>query len=373
MATPPLLRLDDTLGAAFVGVICAAVLHGVSLVQAWYYATHQNDGWLIKSLVTFVMIFDTIHQALISHTVYSYLVTNYGNPQQLGYLVWSLLVEVLFNGFTAFLVQSFLTMRVWRLSGRNLWLTIPVCALVLGEFACVIAFTAKSLHLKTYIELASLKELSITVNALAAAGDVLIAVILCTLLHRSRTGFQRSDTMINKLIIFAVNTGVLTSLCAVASLISIVVAGNTFLYIAFFFCIGRLYSNSLLATLNARDKIRAASGGVQSTSEHLSFRETPMSPRSLKTTISRLGMRPAQTSISIKIDTTKEFASDNLGNPVGRKSVCDPDISDDLESGIEMARVIKVDRECVSSSDVSTSSKASFTCREEDNQNPEEA
>ena len=35
------------------------------------------------------------------------------------------------------------------------------------------------------------QRLSITVNALAAAGDVLIAGILCTLLHKSRTGFQR--------------------------------------------------------------------------------------------------------------------------------------------------------------------------------------
>ena len=36
-----------------------------------------------------------------------------------------------------------------------------------------------------------LQPLSITVNALAAAGDVLIAGTLCTLLHLSRTGFHR--------------------------------------------------------------------------------------------------------------------------------------------------------------------------------------
>jgi hypothetical protein len=28
------------------------------------------------------------------------------------------------------------------------------------------------------------------VNVLAAAGDVLIALILCTMLHRSKTGFR---------------------------------------------------------------------------------------------------------------------------------------------------------------------------------------
>jgi hypothetical protein len=59
------------------------------------------------------------------------------------------------------------------------------------------------------------------VNILAAAGDVLIAAMLCTMLHVQRTGFKKSDTMINKLMIFVVNTGLLTSVCAVMSLVSV--------------------------------------------------------------------------------------------------------------------------------------------------------
>lgn len=48
------------------------------------------------------------------------------------------------------------------------------------------------------------------VNVLAAAGDVLIAATLCIILHRSKTGFRVSDTMINRLMAFCVNTGLLT-------------------------------------------------------------------------------------------------------------------------------------------------------------------
>ncbi|KDR81049.1 hypothetical protein GALMADRAFT_153413 [Galerina marginata CBS 339.88] len=298
--------LDNTLGAAFIGLVVASLLHGVSVVQAWYYFGHQSDTWSLKALVGAVMFFDTVHQILITHTVYTYTVTNWGNPEQLGLIVWSMLVEVVFNGLTAFLVQSFLAMRVWRLSNRKKLLTTVVALLVVGEFGCVIAFTAIALHLKTYEQLSKLKYLSILVNGLAAAGDVLIAGTLCTLLHFSRTGFHRSDTMINKLILFAVNTGFLTSLCAVASLISarIVVAGNTFLYIAFFFCIGRLYTNSLLATLNARKMIRGAGEAIHSTSENLS-----LSLREFPKNGAISSRRP--TNISIKIDTTKEFATDS--------------------------------------------------------------
>ena len=73
-----------------------------------------------------------------------------------------------------------------------------------------IAYTLARLQLKTYAELKGLKVgllnrfpilskeltpqpqyLSILVNVLAAAGDILIAAALCILLHRSRTSSQR--------------------------------------------------------------------------------------------------------------------------------------------------------------------------------------
>ncbi|KIM38949.1 hypothetical protein M413DRAFT_447593 [Hebeloma cylindrosporum] len=295
--------LDETLGAAFAGLVAAATLHGVSIVQAWYYYTHQNDTWLVKLLVGAVMLFDTIHQVLITHTVYWYTVTSWGKPPELQLIVRSMLIEVIFNGLTALLVQSFLAMRVWRLSKGNKLLTGVVASLVLGEFGAVVAYECISLQMTTYEELATLEYLSISVNVLAAAGDVLIAGSLCVLLHLSRTGFRRSDTMINKLMLFAVNTGV----CAVASLISILAAGHTFIYIAFFFCIGRLYTNSLLATLNARKMIRkAGSGANPSTPSDLSW-----SMKDFAKTTSAGPHRP--TNIAIKTDTTQEFAGDEGG------------------------------------------------------------
>ncbi|KAF8631313.1 hypothetical protein AX15_002459 [Amanita polypyramis BW_CC] len=298
-------------------------LRHLSCIQAWYYFTHQTDAWPIKALVSAVMLFDTMHQILITHTVYVYLVSYFGNFVRLQDLVWSLIVSGAFASRVYALLSPSIVGRGYfqrhygssgpKLLGRasvasnhNIWLTSIVSLLVVGEFACIIAFTSLSLPLKTFEQLAQLKYLSILVNALAAASDVLIAASLCTLLHRSRTGFHRSDTMINKLILFTVNTGCLTSLCAVASLISIVVAGETFLYIAFFFCIGRLYSNSLLATLNARKMIRGSADGIQSTGEDFNY---SVSLRDIPKTATIGSRRPAN--ISIKIDTTKELAMDH--------------------------------------------------------------
>jgi len=183
------------------------------------------------------------------------------------------------------------------------------------------------LHLSTFAQLASeLKSLSMAVNALAAAGDVLIAAILCAMLQKSRTGFKRSDTMINKLILFTMNTGLITSICAVASLISIIAAPTTLIYVGFYFTLGRFYANSLMATLNARQSIR---GGMDET---LSLSLGHMQRSNGSTAASK-----GQTNnIAIKVDTTKEYMRDNHGS--------DPELSISDEK-IDMGEAVNGVRE----------------------------
>ena len=55
--------------------------------------TYYNDSWAIKSLVLLVWALDSTHQGQITHTIYTYLVTEYGNPEQLGKIVPSLIVS----------------------------------------------------------------------------------------------------------------------------------------------------------------------------------------------------------------------------------------------------------------------------------------
>ncbi|KZP30493.1 hypothetical protein FIBSPDRAFT_1038163 [Athelia psychrophila] len=261
--------LDNTMGATLIGVIIGAALWGVSAMQVWYYFTnYPEDKWFYKWLVAGVFFSDTMHQILISHTIYTYLVTNFGNYVELGNLVWSIMLEVLFNGLTAILVQSFMIARIFMLAPRK-W-RWPACslvtALVLADFVGDVVYYARGFHIKTYAELTILKANTAAINGLAAAADILIALIMCTVLQRSRTGFKNSDTMINSLILFTMNTGLLTSMCALAALLSLELAPNTFIYIAFFFNVGRLYTNSLLATLNARQAIRAGLNQTQTVS-----------------------------------------------------------------------------------------------------------
>jgi len=47
----------------------------------------------------------------------------------------------------------------------------------------------------------------------------MITGLLCTLLHTSRSGMKATDDMITKLMIYAVNRGVATSVLAITSLV----------------------------------------------------------------------------------------------------------------------------------------------------------
>jgi hypothetical protein len=297
------IAIDNTFGACLIGTICSAVLYGVTCVQTWFYYTrYGNDPLWIKSLVLVCWICDTLHLICISHSVYYYLVSQYNVPLALFDMVWSILVEIFFNAIIGLLVQGFLTMRVWRLSGGNIPVTLVISAFVLAEFITTIIFAIKSLQMKTFIELLALKNLSMSTNVIAATSAVLIAGVLCYLLQNSRTGFKKSDSMITKLIVFSMNTGVLTSICALGSMISVIVWGHALIYAAFYFCMGRLYCNSLLATLNARRSIR----GIEEENE------SSYSLRGVQKNNGSVGGLKKQNGISIKIDTTQEYARDHL-------------------------------------------------------------
>ncbi|KAG6810845.1 hypothetical protein H0H92_010110 [Tricholoma furcatifolium] len=228
-------------------------------------------------------------------------------------MIWSLLLEALFTTLSGAGVQLFYTGRVWRLSEQNIVVTAFIAALVLANAA----WTIIAMQYKTFENLLKISNLTVTINALSTATDILIAVTLCFMLNKARTGFKTSDTMINRLIIFVINTGVITSLCAIAALTSVLVSPTTLIYASFYFCIGRLYTNSLLATLNARRSITA---GVYDDGTHMmvSLPPTINPPSSIMTgdnfDAAHSFKASANPDCSIVVNTTREIHDDRASS-----------------------------------------------------------
>ncbi|KAG7440404.1 uncharacterized protein BT62DRAFT_975955 [Guyanagaster necrorhizus] len=256
--------LHTTMGALMIGTILAAVLWGVSCMQTYEYFSmyRKTDDPRLKVMVVVVFLLDTVQQVFVTHTLYEYLVVHYYDPANLGVVEWSLLAQVAPSGLIALLVQSFFTYRVFILSRKNIPITLFLGSLVFAEFGVTIAYFVRGWSVKLVAEIPSkLTNLSRSMNAVGAAGDICITISLISLLQRSKSGFRRTDAMMNQLILFSLNSGLLTSICAITSLILVLVCPDTFLYITFYILLGRLYTNSLLATLNARFKIRGQQEG----------------------------------------------------------------------------------------------------------------
>jgi hypothetical protein len=90
----------------------------------------------------------------------------------------------------------------------------------------------------------------------AVLSDVFIAASLCILLHGNRSPVIETNTLVNTLIIYAINRCLLTSLVAVAEVIAFAIIPDSLWFIAIDFVIGKLYANSLLASLNSRSALR---------------------------------------------------------------------------------------------------------------------
>jgi len=132
------------------------------------------------------------------------------------------------------------------------WLTAILLFLALMHFVSGQVEAVELLLLRKSARFDSVTVPSILRLGSAALCDTAIAASLSYFLHKKRTGFKRSDEIINYLIVFSINSGLATSLISVASLITYLVAQKLWIYTALCFLIGRLYANTFLSSLNSR-------------------------------------------------------------------------------------------------------------------------
>ncbi|KAJ7142760.1 hypothetical protein C8R44DRAFT_974330 [Mycena epipterygia] len=155
-----------------------------------------------------------------------------------------------------------------------------------------------------------LETLVIVTNTLSAAVDVMISVILISLLYSEKTEFHTSTDIIKRLIVFAFTTGLPTTVFALLTAVSTAAFSNTLLYLFFYILLGKLYTNSLLVTLNSRDYIKfGGSNGVSGKQYSLEL-EIPSHSRILAPQ-SHLS-RDAIITVRIETDTVHDFNREDL-------------------------------------------------------------
>ncbi|KAH8094483.1 hypothetical protein BXZ70DRAFT_1034476 [Cristinia sonorae] len=258
---------EKTIGTLLVGIIFNTFLYGLVMFQfASYYRTKFNDPRPIKLMVLFLFIIDNVHSVAVIYMLWEICVTNFDNPDILNYALWPYPFTPIATALAAFATQVFLGYRIFRLT-KNTLLYGFIVFLAVPSFALGMACGIRAWIINVLAELVVLGPLVTAWLSMQVGIDMFITVTLSLTLWRSRTGFRRTDTVLNRLIRGAIQTGLFAGIFSMGDLATFLKYPDTNFYGMFAIPIGRIYTNTLLDTLLARDELRDRLGGAMDVEE----------------------------------------------------------------------------------------------------------
>ncbi|KAH9895563.1 hypothetical protein C8Q73DRAFT_789360 [Cubamyces lactineus] len=231
---PP--SLNNTYGALVLGTVFGLMLYGLTVHQTYRYGRlYPKDSLWLKALVAGILVMETLHITLCIVAVYYHLVDNYFNPL-------SLLEGHCFYAF-----------RVYQIGSHTIYKSLVAVALVC--MVCTFGFMIAATVLGFRLSLNDFQHVSWLVSAIfgcTVLADICLAGTLVVFLLRSRTGSRRTDSLIELLIIYSINTGVLTTIFGLLGFIFAIILPGNLIYIGISVVGVKLYANSVLAVLNSR-------------------------------------------------------------------------------------------------------------------------
>nr|GAT51252.1 predicted protein [Mycena chlorophos] len=247
--------LTNTLGVTIIGFAVACVLYGVLLSQASiYFRRFSMDSLVYRILVGVVVLLCTGDLAMIGHFTYFFSLGSVGNPFAIleSSTTWSIILQQTFSSLIGAVVKCAFATRVYRFSERNPFITGLIILLALGQLAVSLIFTIDAFSLSSIPAVFRLRTLATISIGLGVGTDVVIAAALCFFLNRLRTGYKPADSLVKRLVLDAVNTGVVTSAVSLATLLLFDFNSGNLIFLTTFFQLDKLYAISFLATLNTR-------------------------------------------------------------------------------------------------------------------------
>ncbi|KAI1785095.1 hypothetical protein LXA43DRAFT_167955 [Ganoderma leucocontextum] len=253
--TIALPALDNTYGAIMLGTFGGLMMYGLTMHQGYRYMHlpyYKGDATYIKAMVAFVLLIETVHSVLSMHACYFYFATNYFHPEVLFHGSWSINLLPMSTGVVIAVSQSFFARRLFKINPRYAPIVGFVVFLLLGELGFSIAATVEAFVQPDLPHFQKFSWMISTALGMVIAADGILTVLLTIVLHRSRTGFKSTDSMINVLIMYTINTGLLTGTISTISFFMAVFYPGTLIDDGLNLFAAKLYANSLLAVLNSR-------------------------------------------------------------------------------------------------------------------------
>lgn len=252
------------LGAYEIGVLFSTTLFGFVSSQAFRYTQEKyGDPIWLKILVLVACILDTTHTVAMWSLLYFWSVNNFGNPDGLIRIHWMFVLNFAVTPFMAAVVQSFYAYRMFLLLKRPyLPLLVWFGAATRVGFGIyrIIPFSQSKTIPQLVRHHGWLLETALAINV---GLDILNTVGLLFCLLKNRPTLVRSRKMVDTLSRYTIEIGLSTSLYAIVTLVVVHYrAHQNFIFLGLLALYPKLYTNSLLASLNSRVRLRQISSST---------------------------------------------------------------------------------------------------------------
>ncbi|KAF9461111.1 hypothetical protein BDZ94DRAFT_1264621 [Collybia nuda] len=207
---------------------------------------------MLKGLVYGLLLVETAQSILIAHDIFTIFATGFGNlaavqNPQLTWLDGPILAAVV-----SCTVQIYFARQIYVLSGSKMaGIMIILLALMQGIGAIVSGVKALQLHDLTVLQARA--HTSITIWLVGSAiCDIIIAAFLVYFLWRRASSFKATQALVTKIMRLTIETGSLTAAVAIIDVALFLAFPEHNFHVAPALILGKLYSNTLVTTLNSR-------------------------------------------------------------------------------------------------------------------------
>ncbi|KAJ7799792.1 hypothetical protein B0H14DRAFT_2902110, partial [Mycena olivaceomarginata] len=190
---------------------------------------------------------EVVHAICLGHALYTFTISDYGHPEHFVVAPRSLPAVIFLSGIVAASVEAFFVFRIYAPSKK---LYIPIFSWIMSVLCAVGASVICAVPVDKILRyLTRSREVLIALWSVAAVNDLTVTTTLLVILVRERSNaYKRTVALMDKLIMYTIESGMLISASSIATLICLVAMKDNLIWLTVLqSACDVIISNSLLA------------------------------------------------------------------------------------------------------------------------------
>ncbi|KAK0463393.1 hypothetical protein IW261DRAFT_1347623, partial [Armillaria novae-zelandiae] len=240
-----------------VGYLLNWGLFGTLSMQLYlYYLAFPKDKQFIKCLVYGIYVVEFVQTILVAYDAFAVFGYGFGDMDALTAIYFGWLIVPIMSGIVACVGQVFYAYRIFILSRSRIVPAFIICVSLTSFVAAIVA----GVYAFQAGDITQLNDRNSSISGGILCGgsalcDIVIAICMTCYLMRSKTYFRRTHILVAKLIRLTIETGSVTAIVALVTMILFLAFPQKIFYVTPSLVVSKLYANSVYVALNSRIQI----------------------------------------------------------------------------------------------------------------------